>query len=756
MSFSYNDIIREHWQRMRGGDTDPTAENKLIPLYTIDYKDEQTLSDWLVSALAVLQTEQEPRARTQLTNINFFNGIQALGNQSGARFEDRDNNSVSLENRWVMNHIRDFTHQKQSRWLKYSPTLNVFPWNNEYADRLGARLGKRIIDSTFYTQDIKALTTEIVLETIVCGESYLFVEWDPTLGDKTPGIDIARDLKASNVTSFTNKDGEEIDLDIISRIGDHKLNHPLPFMVLHEPQVRWVDVNYVFKGTIKHKDQVRAENRGVQLNDFGVSSPDKNVSEAFGMSAEIGDWVIEWEFYHKGIPLLDKGFYCKFVGSKILKKGPLPYSHRGLPCVRLTDYDDLLNAHGRSFYEDLKLPSVMINNMMKIAYRSFAIAAYPKLIMPENSCNMYSMANGPFVVEYKPGMNPPEIVSFNAVNKDFFPLSEHVENFMQKSSGTFGISRGDTVPNARARSILNFYEEQEEQRESFQIQKYSSFIEKLGKMILGNSGDFFKPEDGRTLRIVGKNNQFKIRKVQDVSKLSSPYDVKCERTTAMSESKQGRIDQISTLSTVPLSDNDGTPGLFTREQILNLIEVADTPTFFEMATAAAERAASENEDMFEGIEVSPPAEFQAHLVDWNSHFQFMQSREFVDTDGIPPEVRTKFLEHFIAHEGLMYDHSKVSMKFCEVLMANPYFPAVLKIDIPVAQLLMMHQQGMLSTMPMLPPGGVPGEPGQAPQMGDSSTAPTADTPPEPDTAPQADAPPMETPPVEGVPDNQMQ
>lgn len=739
MSGSYNDILREHWDRLNGGSAaGGDSEFKLRPFFSINRDSETELATWLVETLMVLQDEQESRARTQLNNINFYNGIQALEGDKAIRFQDRDQKDIPLEARWVMNHIRDFTQQKHSRITRFSPDVNVFPWNNEYSDRLGARLGKRIIDSTFYQHNFKDISSDIVREAIICGESFLFAEWDPNAGDKDTAVERAKmyqdTLGEDGAEIFVNKDGAKINLDVIARIGDHKFDHPLPFLVLHEPCVRWCDVNYIFKGTVKHIDQIRAENRGMSSDKLeSITRFDGTLGENKLPSFEFGDYVIEWEFYHRGTELVDAGYYCRFVGDQILKSGDLPYSHRELPVIRFTDYDDVLTAHGKSFYEDLKLPSVMINNMMKIAYRSFAIAAYPKLIMPENSCNMYSMANGPFVVEYKPGMTPPQIVSFNAVNKDFFPLSEHVERFMEKSSGTFGISRGETVPNARARSILSFYEEQEEQRESSQIAKWSAFIEKLAKQILGNSGDFYKPEDGRTLRIVGKTNRFKVYKLKDTTKLSSSYDVKVERTTAMSESKQGRIDQIATLSGMPLAENEGQPGLFTREQILQMIEVADTPTFFEMATAAAERSASENEDLFEGSPVPLPTREQAHLVDWNQHFQFCQSREFTDTQGVPPQVREAFLEHLQLHEQFMFEQATRSVTFAQTLAQNPYYPCVYELPIPLTAVLMAHQQGM--AIPLLPIPGVadpipvmapPAMPGEAPSGEEAAPPEEAD------------------------------
>jgi hypothetical protein len=690
------------------------ADSDFKPLYSIDYNNEEELINWLTNICNGLQEEGAPRVRNMYRNIMFLKGVHTLKEDSDYRASDYDNNPISDSNRFVMNHILEFALQKQSRLMRFGPTINVFPWNNSYADRLGARLGKKIIDSAFYIQDFESKLATITLDAPVCGEQFLFIEWDKFKGDKSKDLELAeRRAKEFEGLSFTNESGQKIDLKSIPRVGDHKLTIPMPGHVLHEPKGKWSEVNYIFKCTILHIDEVRAENSHLGrevLEKIANSNQGASLQSAFSTQ---GRNVIQWEFYHKKHRFLPEGKYAKFFNNVLIEHGDLPYSHGELPCARLTDYDDPVNAHGRSFLESLKLPSVMINNMMKVAYRSYVISAYPKIIMQRDSVNMYSMANGPFVMEHEPGSSIPQIVSFNAVNKDFFPLSDHVEKFMEKNSGTFGISRGDQVPNARARSILNFYEEQEQERESSQIRKFSAFIEKCAKQLLANSADYYKPEDGRTIRIVGKNNQHKLVKMNDKTKLSGEYNVKIERTTALSESKQGKIDQISTLSNVPLSGQEGV-GLFTREQILGMIEVADVNSFFELAASASEAANSENEDMFEGLPVNSPEPYQSHLVHWNVHYQFIQSREFTDTTDVPASVKDKFLSHLSAHEFILYKKALTNLALATTLSENKYFPAVFKLkegqDLPLSQVILQLQQPPMPPMPpmgegMLPMGG---------------------------------------------------
>lgn len=712
----YNDIIQEFYDSTHG--TDVEGEVDLRPYHSVDQNKEEEIIKWLNDTVGYLQKENESRARNQLLNTRFYNGVHTLHNNDSVRAEDYDRQPISMENRFVMNHILEFTLHKQARLLRYAPNINVFPWNNEYAARLGAKLGKKIVDSAFYINDIDSVNADVTLEAAICGESFLFTEWDKYKGSADPVVATAK-KKLKLGATFTTEAGDSIRLKEIEKVGDICYKHPHPWQVLHEPKSRWKNVNYIFYAEVLHIDDILAEYALNKKDTEEVGKVAKGLDDKDNLAEyeKSGSFVIRWTFYHEKTKFVPEGYFARFCGKVLLEQGVLPYNR--IPCSRFTDYDDPRNAHGRSFYESLKLPSVMINNMMKVAYRSFVIAAYPKIIMQQDSCNMYAMANGPFVIEHTPGSTIPQIVSFNAVNQDFFPLSEHVEKFMEKNSGTFGISRGSVVPNARAGSILNFYEEQEQERESTQIRKYNAYTEKTAQNTLQTFTKFAKVDDGRVIQIVGKNNMYKARKLtkEDFERLASEMVVKMQRTTALSESRQGRIDQITALSNVPLA-GDETTGLFTREQILQMVELADISTFFEMATAAAERAMSEIEDLYEGVVLGAPMEHQAFLVDWNCYFQFMQSAEFCSTQGIPDEIKKRFLTRMTTIEMCLYEKAKYNLALATILAKNKYFPSVYKIapaDLPLSHIVLL-----LSNPPPVPVP-TPSEPSTAVQTGEADS-----------------------------------
>lgn len=738
MSSGYTDLLQEHWDRVTNGIDGPSASNgtNLRPFYIVDRQDEAATLKWLEETLSIIEDAQLDRAINQVNNVNFYNGLQriASGNNRESRHVRTSSGPLGKDAYFVMNHARDFVNQSVARLSRYSANINVFPVNNEYGDRIGARYSKRVIDNIFLINEAPQLCVNSLLEGKLCGESFVVVNYNQGLGDKSPvytqALEMAREQAHSKrkeiVNSFVNSEGETISLDVIKRTGEVELKSVLPWFVFHEPAFKWRDVNYTFIGEIKHIDQIRAENPGVNLETVAPITLGKNTSGTYGPGFKYGQWVIEYTFYHRGHPLLDSGWYAKFIPGRLLESKPLDLGHRQLPIARFTDFDNPLDAHGVSFLEDLKPPLILMNKMLGLMYRNIAIASHPKFLVPEGTTNIQSLANGPLVIEYTWPMKP-EMVTFQGNAQDIFSVSDKIMSQTTMISGTFDSSRGASVPNARAGSILNFYEEQEEQRESTQIKKYTAFIEKLARLSLGTASDFYEPDDGRTIRVVGARNYYKVRQIKDTKKLSGPYDVRVERTTALSESKQGRIDQIVALSSVPTSTSpmdQGKPGIFSREQILRMLEVADTPTFFEMATAAVEKQESENEDMFEGIAVPPPEKWEAHVVAWNVIFQFLQAREFTDTRGVPPEVKQMVLDHMLAHEVFMYEKAEKSLAFAQELMLNSNYPAVLDLGVKpsINQLVMLHQMPPAPPMPMMPPPA-PGGEGEAAGMPEEQIEP---------------------------------
>jgi hypothetical protein len=704
---SYDRIIRAHFEAINSFTKPEGRSTQPFPL--VAYREEEgVLLTWLEETIESLFKTQLPRAHQMLKNVDFYNGLQHLEETSDSHqisARDAMGSYLSSNDVFVMNHARDFVNNKVASLTRFKPKVNVLSWNTSYKDKIAAKFSKRTIDTIFHYNDMAELARVGAFHAATCGEAYLYVDYNKSFGDvqEAEAVTEAGNFGPS-LMDYETPSGEKTKLDFKARVGEVEIKALHPWMVFKQQVPSWREVDYVFVIAVKHRDQVAMENPTVDLASTNKQSKqlDGHVFNQLGEGFSSQDLIIEYEFWHRGTQFLDNGYYAKFIDGKLLKRGPNPHSNRLLPVARFTDYDDIKTPHGRSFLQDLRPPLILHNKIMNLMYTNLAIAGRPKLMVPKGTTNISAMAGGgPFVVEYEHGMRP-EIVTFQALTNEMFKLGEVFMGQIQQVAGISGLSRGDTIPNARAASILSVYQELEDKRSGVLTDKYVAWIEKIARLALDTAADNYKSEDKRSVRVFGKNNQFKLRDLTSTDSLKGPSDIIIERTTSLAESKQGRIDQIQQLSNLPFRTREGETqtGIFTAEQTLRMIDLGDSDTFMESATAAVDTAESENEDMYEGVFVAPPQKYQAHLVHWVQHYQHMQSKEFSDAASVPEEIRQTFIVHMALHEAQMYEMAQSSLTYCQALMNIKEFPCALtfgpnsgapEYQLTIAQLMMMHQ-----------------------------------------------------------------
>jgi len=177
--------------------------------------------------------------------------------------------------------------------------------------------------------------------------------------------------------------------------------------------------------------------------------------------------------------------------------------------------------------------------------------------------------------------------------------------------------------------------------------------------------------------VVGKNNQFSI-KALDVAKLGGPYDIRVQRTTALSESKSGRLSQILALE-------GRFPNLLPREQVLDMLDLANDQQFYDLTTVSIQAAEYENEQMGEGVAVEPALDYEDHLLHLEVLLKYMQASSF--KEDMPPERKALFNLHGMSHE--YFIHKKMvnplyQAKVMEQFPGFPFFSVPGQIGTPLA------------------------------------------------------------------------
>lgn len=705
--------------------------DSLKPLWSIDLESEDEILKWFKLAIDTLKDRQVARAEVMLRNRDFYASIQEIAAGKTGIPRDREGKPIVEKfSRVTVNQIYDLTEHWVSQMTRFAPAIAVIPPNSEYNDRIAAKLSKAFIDYLFYVNDIDDILEECARQCRIFGEAFCFVEWDEAIGDYDPAVgeasalDIRIPLLDSEGSQVKNSDGDPLFIDNKPRVGDVKYNVVLPWHVFLQPKDKYKNVEWCIKVTAIDADYLKAKYPDkADLIDAEATNHEYSVDY---LTADTNfNEVLQFEIYHKSTEFLDKGRYIKLVPGCILENKELGYSHGELPLVRLTNIDLPGELHGASFFQNILLLQVVLNNLYSLAYTNIALGSHLYWLVPTSgNVDKEKLRNSATVIKYQ-GTTPPKIETFQTVGQEIFKVIDMVEQKISSISGRQPISQGMVPPGVEAGIAMTFLEEQENQRANVDIKKHNAFIKKLARLSLAVCGDKYKEEDGRTIRIVGKNNVFSI-KALDVAKLGGPYDIRVQRTTALSESKSGRLSQILALE-------GRFPGRLPWEQVADMLDLANDQKFYDVATVALQSAEHENEQMLEGVKVQSPMQWEEQIIHWQTHMKFIQTRSF--KEDVPDQIKAIFFGHILTHEMWMLDKMKqplVSPVYLQKLQMLEGFPSFMVLPKPQAQ-------------PM--DGAMPGEP---PAPGGAAPMPPEDTSTSPEPTNMEAPPPEEDPTMNGA------
>lgn len=676
-----------------------------------DSNQEDNILKWLNGELNYIKEEDQERIRQIQRNLALYKGIQ-YNDQNTRNFKDdpRQVNRLRNPRKLVVNHLYDLTEQRVSRIVKFRPAVAALPTHDEYQDRLAAKTVEAWIKHMFYMNELDGnLGPAIARSAQVTGEGYNFIEWDPDMGEEHPTSKKAREkdgkvdvplLDNSGKQAFDDK-GNPIRIEQEVKVGDVRFKHELTTNMFLEKKNSFEDVNYAFRCQIWDVDELRLKfpesaskikaTEDVQIYDFERMESRKGSNQ-----------VVAYYFYHKDKHFLPGGREIFFTSNVVLKNEKLPYSHGRLPFTRFKDVDIPHERYGVSFYNNVKQLTSQYNNVTNMIVRAQALMAHAKWVMPAGACKLEQLGNDHTVVQYK-GPTPPQMVQANPTPTELFKFREQIKEEFQQISGVFGVSRGEPPPGVKAGVALQFLNEQENERSNSNVLAWNEFIRDTAVMSLSVAKDFYEPSDERTIRVVGKNNQWIVKEL-DPDDLNRDYDIRIQNTSALPRSKAARTQTLLDL-------NESFPEQVSAERVLDMLDFSQEQKFIDGRTQAVKTAEIENDKILEGGGAGEVFDWEDHIVHWEIHVRDLQGYNFkTDT---PKKTRENFIDHIRAHERLMLDRAKLNPIFAERLAALKQFPLIFKEAIIPAQPLP-------GELPGVPPQGLqeqqPPQPNQPPPI----------------------------------------
>ena len=663
VAYSFDDLSGQSYQHQ----TRPIYEYDLD-----DPKNDKDVLTWLKNERDYILSQEEDRFRVMRRNMALFKGIQYQEMETRIDARDRGSDRSQFIRKIVANHLFDLTMNRASRLVKFRPAVAILPTNDELEDKIAAKSCKMLLDHIWYENDFEGvIQTQLAKYAQIMGEVYLFVLWDEKKGDLSPAyVEAKKKYKGDRIPMLDENgqqvidpQGNKIFVDELVRIGDVDYKVMMATDVLIQRKQKWDEVDYCFTIEPVSTDILRMQypKKAAQIKDQDVQIWDYEKMQLVSSRRH----TMKFTFWHRRSPYMETGRKIVFTNDAILENEEYPFSHTELPCIRFTDIDLPGELHGISFFEQVKGLTGTYNNLTNMIIRNIVMVSHPKWMVPAGSVALDRLGNDITIVQYK-GPQPPVLATSQSIPSDVFQFRDKLKEEFQQISGVFGVSRGEPPPGIKAGVALQFLSEQESERYNELVLKWNEVIRQTAEMTIKVASDYYDQSDKRMVRILGKNNEYMVEFFK-VSALEKDYDIRVQNSSALPKSVAARTQTLLDLA-------QQFPDQFTGEQVIEMLDLAQSDKFLDAATVSVRTAEAENEKLYEveNEEQMTPEDYENHILHWKIHTRQMQEFRFkYKTEEI---IKQRFKDHVLAHEMLMMDQAKKNPAFAQKLASLELFP----------------------------------------------------------------------------------
>lgn len=622
------------------------------PFVDINSDDPRELLSWVKSASEELLEYYGPFRQLFHDNLSVYLGFESEDRRPGwvdgvdttDLFRRRSGSRFNL--------IQPIVESYVSKLSSSRPKVSVLPVHaHEYNDLAAAKTAESLIEMSFRDREVDKKIEEAVRTMLICGSAYAKICWDPAIGAFGP-------------------DGQ--------KVGDVDYKIFRPDQVLEQPGLRFEEKDWILR--YEFEDIYKLEERYPDAKDqisAGEWSPRSFLGPVDWAHRDSGHQSVVFYFYHRATPQFPEGRYVVATQEMILEDGPLPYptlnSYGMLPFVRLHDvippgYEVPLPL---TVLETGKAHQEVFNGVNKNILRNMSLNTPKWIVNQRSGVRLSHLNNVPGVVQYKGDASmKPSMESPASTPAEYFAFRDQLMQEMQTLTGVSS-AMGDAPPNTRAGVMLQHFEEQEFKRSEPLIKHVNDFQSRMGRLALAVMADFYTDDQQRMVKVLGGKSSLSFRRFR-VADLLGPFDVKFERSSALPESKQGRLNEAARLFQ---------NGLIDHQQYRKIIGYSSDPELATAESKAYEKQLLENDmlmrptmDEFGRLvyeDAPAPQEWEDHVEHLKAIYPLVQSIEFQEA---PSEVQGSVISHAMAHEMYAWSKGQVSLNYALKVGQLPEFP----------------------------------------------------------------------------------
>lgn len=572
--------------------------------------------------------------------------------------------------RMVDNFVKEFVDARVSQMARFGTNFSAIPWNNEISDENVAKACEKLLKGRADELDFDKVMRDADKIKYKFGTVFTMCKWDKEEGPMLPAFERLKDIYGGSIPKKILKKLKNQEI----KAGDVVPYNVLPDRIYPEMgRETWDKVKHVDEVTWENLYELRAEypNLGEKILENQRNYYDYSTNEI----SKPNDQLMVRYFYHPPSKHLPQGAYIKYCDSAILEWTDYPFNHGRLPFIIDRDTEIENELFGRPSIDQIEQMQRQYNNISSAQARDLGIGSAPKWMVPKGAADFRTINNEFTIVEFK-GPTPPQLVKNNPISTDGINIQDRMERRMSKHMKVYDISRGEVPSGVTANSALRFLDEQESQVLADDERKRKKRVLKTYRMMVDLMAQYYTPNDGRTLRTLGKNNEYMIEDMKKAD-FTKVYDVQFQNTSALPDTKTGKIAAIIDLNTATQTDP-----VFRREEVVNMLDLGTDETFTEETTYALDCAKMMLDRMLDGQEVPEPEMHDDLLVFYSVMWRAIQSYRF--KTAVPDDIKLGVYSYIKTLEGVMFLKAQMNQKMAMELQMLSHYPCFFEVPKPAA------------------------------------------------------------------------
>jgi hypothetical protein len=669
---------------------------RVRPLFTLEnLDDEEAVLEWVNNTYNTeLQRAMPYRERAKRHADLYKNRWYPNGNGRSGSFADAStqglgiNSASSRPAKVTVNHLFDLVNQRVARVLSQPSDVDVSPANNEYRDRVAAKVTGMWLSYLFDKNNIDRIKAKVAKATFIMGEAYCWPRWNPNKGrihpswtaaeqkaqeeGRTPRLPLIDEKTGEQVTG---QDGSPLWIERPVRVGEVEFVVCTPLNTLVQLTGDFERSDYFFYEEYQDLDELKALYPGKASEIEPDSQEGDDAATRWGRISGVlngpqsGKVLVRY-FRHRPTEFLGNGRWIVSTRGAILENRALQPREEGLHLCRLVDIDNPDDQQGQSFFVQGKAINASINDLTSMGMRNQKMLSHPKWIYPKGSLVKKDALGNDITEVAFSGPIAPHVYTPPPMNSENMAMRADLKNDLRSVVGSNGGFQSEIPANVRTATGLQAMYEQSEMRSSQQNLNMATFLREIAEVTINIASAYYEKDDVRLIPVVGRDNRYLLKEF-DPANLSRGFDIRVKNDSGLPNSSTVRFDMLIRLK-------EAMPEYVTEERAAQFLDLGDSDRIFDAATAALRSAEAENEAILSGETIEGPKAYEAHLTHWTSHAKEMQNYSF--KSDVPPEVQQRLFDHQLATEMLIMEACRKNPRFAVETAKIAQFPLLYNLS----------------------------------------------------------------------------